>query len=186
MSPPESYDVISLEAFQADAAAFIERVREGGNTLILSANGENGVVLLAPTVYEQLKLNQPSPLDEVPNSAPAVAMACGLVHDFPELMPVLQQHLDDWDWEVLPSLLMSAIVEALASRVDGEPAFVQRVVDWVEAEFDGADDDVGALVRDSFVEMLPMRGEQGTSMLGMLGPLLRAEAIRQGHWKGLL
>jgi hypothetical protein len=58
-------------------------------------------------------------------------------------------------------------------------AEVRAVLDHVEAAL-GADDEVDELVRVSFVENLPYRGESGEEIIGLLGPRLTA-ALRESR-----
>ena len=101
------------------------------------------------------------------------------MHAFPELLPILQEHLADNQGEVLPHLFISDVGRWLAASVGHNPQLAGNVLAWLEVERAKDDPDVGNLIDDSFVEMLPFPGESGEELRSLLGPVMAAEAEKQ-------
>lgn len=102
-----------------------------------------------------------------------------MVPDFPELAPLMEQHLADMDGELLPYLLMADAARwalTAAARSDG---FAARLVDWVEREFVAAGEPEKDLIGLGFVETIPPSPE-GDPLLYLLGPSLREVAVELG------
>lgn len=117
-------------------------------------------------------------------SARTVAFVGSLVHRCPWLLPVLQEHLDDQEGEVLPHLFMADVErwaerEIAASRT-AEGSHLASVLAVVDAELhDAGDTEIGELITVSFVEHLPYPGEPNAAIRELLPPALQ-RALRQG------
>lgn len=105
-------------------------------------------------------------------SASIVALVGALCHAHRDLLPVLDEHLQDHDGEVLAHLLLSDVVRWLVGHRD-EPVRCQKVWSWLEDAYSHGDDDEKDLVAVSGVEMIPDPGQPGSEMRAMLGPALR-------------
>ena len=105
-------------------------------------------------------------------SASTVALIGGLCHQYRALLPVLAEHLEDNDGEVLPHLVMSDVVRWLVARRNDRTT-CQEVWNWLENAYQQGDDDEKDLVAVSAVEMIPNPGEPGSEFRGLLGPALR-------------
>lgn len=102
-----------------------------------------------------------------------------MVEGFPELSPLMQEHLADMDGELLPYLLMADVARwAQEAAVRGDHAAV-RLVSWLEHEFATAESPEKDLIGLGFVENIPYSPE-GDPLLGLLGPSLREVALELG------
>jgi hypothetical protein len=97
----------------------------------------------------------------------------------PELMPLLAEHLDDQQGELLPHLLLADISRWFLKNPTGSEA--QAFVHWLESEFARGHSDVQELVSVSFLEMLPQPWEDtdpAHAVDDLLGPRLTGELER--------
>lgn len=110
-----------------------------------------------------------------------VALVGALCHRFPVLMPVLQEHLDDYDG-LLPHVLMADITRSIVQRFRADPsdAIAQDVVDFIESAFKEAVGNERELISASFLENLPRPGEAGADVRTLLGPALQDQLRRIG------
>jgi hypothetical protein len=113
-------------------------------------------------------------------SAATVAFVGALCDRHRFLLPVLQEHLDDFDGEVLPHLLMADIERwaegEVAEARAGIDSDVVAVLSSIEQAFAAlGDTDVGELIAASFVEHLPRSGALGADFRARLGPLCLAQ-----------
>lgn len=98
-----------------------------------------------------------------------------LLATFPELRPLVDEHLADQEGELLPYLLMGDVAQWLHDHSRTEPRRVQEIFGWLEAQFTHGDFDTRNLIDVGIVEMLPALPE-GATVLDLLGPELRARA----------
>lgn len=114
-------------------------------------------------------------------SAATVAFVGALAHQFPEVLPLLAEHLSDQEGEVLPHLFMADLERWAEKKVmsdyDGPCGELREVLDFLEFAFSAAGAEVEELIAVSFLEHLPRPGEPGCELRGMLGPLL-SEQLR--------
>ena len=102
-----------------------------------------------------------------------------MIEEFPELSPLMAEHLTDMDGELLPYLLMADVARwAQDAAVRGDDA-AARLVDWLERAFDAAEDPEKDLIGLGFVENIPYSPE-GDPLLSLLGPSLREVARELG------
>ena len=106
-------------------------------------------------------------------SASTVAAVGALVDEFRELTPLLAEHLEDNDGEVLPHLLLADIVRWLVARVDSDQDICRSILRWLEHEYERGPEDVRGLVKVSGVEMIPDPGLPGAALRELLGSTLR-------------
>ncbi|WP_433161673.1 hypothetical protein [Kribbella sp. CA-247076] len=59
----------------------------------------------------------------------------GLIDAGRELMPVLAEHLQDNEGELLPPLVMADVVRWLVGHRKTDPEICQSVLDWLEREY---------------------------------------------------
>ena len=108
------------------------------------------------------------------DGAATVAYVGHLVHSTPDLLPVLQEHLDDLDGAVLPHLLMADIerwaeTEAASGRVDKGSA-LNRVLMLLESGITADYSETRELVSVSFLEHIPRPEEPGSELRSLVGP----------------
>lgn len=117
-------------------------------------------------------------------SASTVAFVGALFHRFKVLQPLLEEHLDDQDGEVLPHLLMADVerwAEAeIAKSDESARAFVREVLAFLEVAYATQGSEVEELIAVSFLEHLPRPGEPGSQLRALLGPRLAEELRRIG------
>ena len=94
-----------------------------------------------------------------------------LIRQFPELSPLLDEHLAEQEGELLPYLLLADVARWAQASYAGDPALVGRLVDWLEDEFVRAEPAERDLIGLGFVEVIPYR-PQGAALLARLGPEL--------------
>lgn len=106
-----------------------------------------------------------------------VELVGALVHRVPELSPLLQEHLDDYDG-LLPHVFMGDVTRWVVERFRADPSDINlsEVLAFVESWLQGAEDDEAKeLILASFVENLPGRKEDGGGVRDALGPGLRGQ-----------
>lgn len=106
--------------------------------------------------------------------ASIVALTCALCFEFRQFLPVLQEHLEDYDGEVIAHLLLPDIVRWMLHN-PLERDLHQRVWLWLEAAYVAGDTHERELVVLSAVEMIPDPGMPGADMRSLLGPVLSTE-----------
>lgn len=107
-------------------------------------------------------------------SASTEATIRALVDEYRELTPVLEEHLEDNDGELLPHLVMADVVRWLTTRVESDRDLCRSVLGWLERAYQRGPEDVQGLITVSAVEMIPDPGQPGSSLRELLGPVLRS------------
>ncbi|QBX56091.1 hypothetical protein EXE58_11860 [Nocardioides seonyuensis] len=102
-----------------------------------------------------------------------------VVEAFPELRPLLTEHLDDQEGELLPYLLMADIERWSETQVTGNAHRISELMTWFENAFSAGGEEIKDLIGVGFVEMLPHTPE-GDPILRLLGPELREVASDMG------
>ena len=102
-----------------------------------------------------------------------------LVDEFPELAPLMAEHLEDHEGELLPYLLMADVARWAQACLPTEPDLVGRVADWLENEFSAGQPAEKDLIGLGFVEVIPFPPE-GAPLLLRLGPRLTQVAAELG------
>jgi hypothetical protein len=110
-----------------------------------------------------------------------VAFIGALCHRFPVLMPILQEHLDDYDG-LLPHVLMADVSRWVVQRFAFNAAdeTLREILDFLESDFERARGEDRELVAASFLENLPRSGEEGAGVQALLGPALQEQLRRIG------
>ena len=105
--------------------------------------------------------------------AAEVAFVGALVHRFPTLRPILQEHLDDYD-ALLPHVLMGDVTRWVVGefRTHGESDRLREVLDFIESSYHQGDEHEQEIIAVSFLENLPRPDEQESGLRGLLGPSL--------------
>lgn len=115
-------------------------------------------------------------------SATTVAFMGALVYQFSELRPLLQEHLDDQEGELLPHLFMADVERWIEVEVINRPSqsrnLITGILNFFETALSGGEDEVVELICASFLEHLPRADQPGSELREMVGPLL-AERLRQ-------
>jgi len=99
----------------------------------------------------------------------------------PALLPVLQEHLDDYDG-LLPHVFIADVTRWLADRYATDPTDEQVAcgLDVLEAAFAVGHSDDRELIAASFLENLPRGDERGHGLRDAIGPALRDHVARFG------
>lgn len=99
---------------------------------------------------------------------------------FPVLMPLLQEHLDDFDDGLLPHVLMGDVTRWVVVRFHQDPndSTLRQILSFIETAFERANHDDRELVAVSFLENLPRVGQKDADIRTILGPALQNE-LRQ-------
>ena len=98
-----------------------------------------------------------------------------LVDRFPDLMPLLHDHLEVYD-ELLTHVFMADVTQwaiDLESRGDSET--LTELLEYLEGKFRDGSAEEREIVGVSFVENLPDPGEPGRGLVARLGPTLREQ-----------
>jgi hypothetical protein len=98
-----------------------------------------------------------------------------LVDAAPELAPLLAEHLQEQEGELLAYLLMGDVARWLHETSSTAPGRVGEVLAWLEDRYISGDFDTRNLIDVGIIEMLPSRPE-GTRILTMLPAELRGRA----------
>lgn len=104
--------------------------------------------------------------------ARAVAMVCALVYTYTELTPILQEHLEDNEGEILPHLLMADITRNVSQRIDHWD-FCKSFMSWLEQAWNNGTEYERDVIGASAVEMIPDPGQPGSELRTLLGKSLR-------------
>lgn len=115
-------------------------------------------------------------------NASTVALIGALAYRFLELRPLLQEHLDDNDGEVLPHLFVADVERWAEGEATAEgnarQAAVQDVLAFLEDAYSTQGEEIEELISVSFLEHVPRPGEPGSLLRSLLGPRL-AEQLRR-------
>lgn len=101
-------------------------------------------------------------------ATPSETLAIRLVEEFPALAPVMTEHLEDQEGELLPYLFMADVARWAYAHLSSEADLVGRLVDWLEIEFESAQPAEKDLIGLGFVEVIPFPPE-GAPLLLRLG-----------------
>lgn len=102
-----------------------------------------------------------------------------LVKRVSELQPLLDEHMEDQEGELLPYLLLADVARWAQATYARDHRIVREVVDWLEAEYVHAEPPEKDLIGLGFVEAIPYRPE-GAALLTRLGPELTQVADELG------
>lgn len=112
--------------------------------------------------------------------AAEVAFVGALVHRFPILVPLLQEHLDDYDG-LLPHVFLGDVTRWVLGRgLPSGSSEARAVLDFIEACFAQGTEHERELISVSFLENLPRAGEAGAEWRDQLGPELQRELEQIG------
>jgi hypothetical protein len=106
-------------------------------------------------------------------SGSTVAVIGALVDSHRELVPLLEEHLEDKEGEVLPHLVLADIIRWLVAHRASDPEVCRSILAWLEREFERGPDDVRGLIAVRGVELIPDPGHEGSELRDLLGPVLR-------------
>ncbi|WP_126464254.1 hypothetical protein [Propionibacterium australiense] len=108
-------------------------------------------------------------------SARTVAFIGALCFSHQDLIPILQEHLDEMDGEILPHLVMSDIIRWMVLNYEDDPSVVKRVIDWISdvAQEYKQDQEIIDLISVSGMEMIPDPGKPGSVLRDWLPPVLK-------------
>lgn len=94
------------------------------------------------------------------------------------LLPVLAEHLDEQEGEVLPHLFLADVVRwSERALSEGRTEELRRLFIELESEFVGPDEEVQEAISASFLEHLPRPGTLGSELREFAGPRC-AERLR--------
>lgn len=106
--------------------------------------------------------------------AAEVALVGALVHRARWLLPVLQEHLDDYDG-LLPHVFFADVTRELVKKGSDGVGSIHDVLDFMETSLRFGDEHARELIAASFLENLPPPGESGAQIRDALGPELRRQ-----------
>lgn len=110
----------------------------------------------------------------------AVAAVAAFVDEYTELAPLLTEHLEDNEGEVLPHLFLADVMRWLAARVEYDQDLCRGVLKLLERAYVRGPEDVRGLITVSGVEVIPGPGQPGSALRELLGPTL----MRIDPWLG--
>lgn len=97
-----------------------------------------------------------------------------MVRSIPALQPMVREHEEDNDGEILSHVILSNIVRWAGDHIGDDASVARAVVEFLNREYGHPNPWVKNLVIVSGVEMLPNPGETGEEMVDWLTPQLRA------------
>lgn len=106
-------------------------------------------------------------------SAETVAAIGALIHVNQALLPVLEEHLEDNEGEVLPTVVLDDVVRWLVAHRTSHPDVCRSVFAWLEQELQDGSEAVRGLITVSGIVMIPDPGQPGAELRDLLGPGLR-------------
>lgn len=112
---------------------------------------------------------------EFDTAAEDLAFVGALVVRFPQLVPLFAEHLNDYEGEPLAYVFLPDVVRWMAHLVGHDEKVARDIFKWLEFHFQSASEGVRSLILLGVVECIPERGESGSVMRLMLGPLLKHE-----------
>lgn len=107
-------------------------------------------------------------------SAETVAAIGALVDEHRELLPILKEHLEDMEGEVLPHLVLADVIRWMVAHERVRPDSCRSILDWMERRAHDPAQDVRNLVLVSGVDLIPNPGQPGSGLRDLLGPTLRS------------
>jgi len=105
-----------------------------------------------------------------------------LVDRCPSLLPILQEHLDDYDDCLLSHVFMSDVTRWAVQRYVADPhdPELESALAVLNQWFAGDRPDDTELIAVSFLENLPSGDEVGSGLRDAVGPALREHLARYG------
>jgi hypothetical protein len=105
-----------------------------------------------------------------------VAIVGSICYLAPELLPVLQEHLDDYDG-LLPHVMMGDITRWVIRKfnADRSDPTLRQVLKFIEDACSQAEFEDRGIIIVSFLENLPRVGEKDAEIRSLLGPSLLSE-----------
>ena len=115
-------------------------------------------------------------------SAETVSFVGVLVRRCRFLLPVLSEHLEGHEGEVLPHPFMADVERWAESALQrGATEDLADLMEQLEAEFNGLDEEVREVIAASFLEHLPSPGASGSELRDLVGPAC-AKQLRAIGW----
>jgi hypothetical protein len=110
-----------------------------------------------------------------------VSFVGALCYDTPELIDLLQSHLDTYE-ELLPHVFMGDFTRWVVGKFndDRSDPNLRRLLVFIEESFSRQDESSQEIISVSFLENLPQVGEDDDEVRTVLGPHLRGELGRIG------
>src|SRR5262245_13033672 len=115
-----------------------------------------------------------------PMSEQTIEFVKSTVARFPNLRPILVEHMRDDFGEILPHLFFSGLTRYVQSLLPlgaskGSQSELQEILDYLEEVYSRGNDELCELIAVSFLENLPRPGEPSAQIREMVGPRLRAQ-----------
>lgn len=110
-----------------------------------------------------------------------VVLIGSLADRCPALLPVLQQHVDEWDG-LLSHLFMADLSRWAVERylADPDDKDLACLLEQLEAAYAAGREDDTEIIAVSFLENLPSRDEEASGLRDVLGPALTEQLQRDG------
>jgi hypothetical protein len=107
-------------------------------------------------------------------NASNVAAIGALIYHHPKLSPLLVEHLEDNNGQVLPHLLMGDVMRWIVENLESDLQQCRSVLVWLDEAYESGNDEVRGLIVLSGVENIPDPGQPGSEIRGALSERLRA------------
>ena len=102
-----------------------------------------------------------------------------LVAHFPGLKPLLDEHIRDQYFEILPHVLLGGVTDYVISLLSSDllekRSELHGILSHLDQAYAGGGDQVQELISVSFLERLPRPDEEGGGIRGLLGPHLKTQ-----------
>ena len=109
--------------------------------------------------------------------AAMIAFLGNLTFQYKLLLPLLQEHLEDQNGEILPHVFMADIARWCISRIikgNGKDRIVLNILHDFENIYHEYEE-IDELIMVSFLENLPKKGEKGSLIREILRPKLKKQ-----------
>ncbi len=110
------------------------------------------------------------------------ALAGALVYAHPDLVSVMQEHLDSYE-ELLPHVFMADVARWAVRRLErsgSADTALLSVLEYLENAYVSRGEDEQELIVVSFLENFPRPGEPGDGLRNLVGPTLQEAMARIG------
>ncbi|WP_375431374.1 hypothetical protein [uncultured Friedmanniella sp.] len=97
-----------------------------------------------------------------------------LVDGEPTLRPLLQDHLEYYDQELLPTLFIAEIVSWVVDHLEDAPEVAHVVIRWMNETYPAASETMKNVIATGGVEAMPSPGQPGCELRDLLSPELQA------------
>ncbi len=105
-------------------------------------------------------------------SSKTIAFICHLSYKFPQLLSILEEHIEDNSGEILPHLLMYEYTNLLTGSSSKEK-WVSDFLTYIEEVYTPLDDEISNLIAVSLIENLPFEVGKTHWVVNLLGDKMK-------------